>query len=396
MVRISRRALFAQLAALAAAETKMKITSVKAVPFSLLGTGRFGTSQFKSDYDPARWRWFGPFSQLSGSILVQIRTEQGITGYGMGGGGGAACYIIDHHLKDLLVGANPINVEMLWEQMFSSTSFYGRKGVVIMAMSGIDLALWDIAAKQAGVPVYQMLGGAVKDRVPAYLTSPDPKIGLDLGFRAFKLPVNLGPSDGEEGKKKVVEQIKQARQVIGPDGLLMIDVLCRWEVPYTIEMARRLAEYKLHFIEEPLLPDDLTGYQRLCSEITSTRIASGEHEYTHYGFDLLMRNKAAHILQPDLTWSGGLTTGKRVATMAAAGSIPVIPHRGGSVYGIHLIMASANCPMAESFGTGEPGNELMALLTAPFEKGHYKAPTGPGFGVEFPPSLLRKHAPGLM
>jgi L-rhamnonate dehydratase len=396
-MEISRRALLAQLAAaLPAAETKMKITSVKAAPFRLLGTGRFGTSQFKSDYDPARWRWFGPFSQLSGSILVQIRTEQGITGYGMGGGGGAACYIIEHHLKDLLVGANPLNVEMLWDQMFSSTSFYGRKGVVIMAISGIDLALWDIAAKQAGVPVYRLLGGAVKDRVPAYLTSPDPKIGLDLGFGAFKLPVNLGPSDGEEGKKKVVGQIKQARQVIGPDALLMIDVLCRWDVPYTLEMAQRLAEFKLHFIEEPLLPDDLAGYQKLCAELTSTRIASGEHEYTHYGFDLLLRNKAAHVLQPDLTWSGGLTTGKRVATLAAAGGVPVVLHRGGSVYGIHLIMASANCPMAESFGTGEPGNELMALLTAPFENGHYKAPTGPGFGVEFPPALLRKHAPDLV
>ena len=314
----------------------------------------------------------------------------------MGGGGEAACYIIEHHLKDLLVGVNPLNVEMLWDQIFSSTSFYGRKGLAIMALSGIDLALWDVAGRHANAPVFQLLGGSVRDRVPAYLTSPNPEIGMKLGFRAFKLPVNFGPADGEDGKKKIVEQIKQARNIVGQDALLMIDVLCRWNVDYTLEIAERLVEMKLHFIEEPLLPDDIPGYEKLCAEVKGTRIASGEHEYTHYGFDQLLRRKAAHLLQPDVTWSGGMTTGKRVVMLAASRSVPVVPHRGGSVYGMHLIQASANCPMAESFGTGEPGNELMALLTAPFENGHYRAPEGPGFGVEFSDSLLRKHAPELV
>ncbi len=395
---MSRRTLLASMAAaqLPAADRKIKITSVKAVPFRLLGTGRFGTSKFSSDFDPARMRWFGPFSQLSGSILVQIRTDQGLTGYGLGGGGGAACYIIENHLKDLLVGANPLHVELLWDQMFASTSFYGRKGVVIMALSGIDLALWDLAGKHAGSPVYQLLGGAAQARVPAYLTSPNPEIGLKLGFQAFKLPVDLGPADGEEGKKKIVARLQEARKIVGPSATLMIDVLCRWDVAYTLEMAKRLEEVRLHFIEEPLLPDDLAGYELLCKEVTGTRIASGEHEYTHFGFADLLRHKAAHFLQPDMTWSGGLTTGRRVVTLAAAASVPVIPHRGGSVYGIHLIMASSNCPMAESFGTGEPGNELMGMLTAPFENGYYRAPEGPGLGAEFTDAVLRKHAPQLV
>jgi L-rhamnonate dehydratase len=138
------------------------------------------------------------------------------------------------------------------------------------------------------------------------------------------------------------------------------------------------------------------GYQKLCAEVRGTSIASGEHEYSHYGFDLLLRLKAAHMLQPDLTWSGGLTTGKRMVGLAASHSVPVIPHRGGSVYGMQLIAASANCPMAESFGTGEPGNELMNLLTAPFENGFYKPPPGPGMGVEIPDAVLRRHAPQLV
>ena len=384
-------------AMLAPAEQKpQRITSVRAVPLALLPARRFGTSKFTSDFDPARFRWFGPFSQLTGSILVQIRTDQGLTGYGLGGGGGAAAFIIENHLKDLLLGANALNVELLWDQIFSSTSFYGRKGVAIMALSGIDLALWDIAAKAAGAPVWQLLGGLAKEKVQAYFTGTDLDLGLKLGFAAFKLPVNLGPADGQDGKRKVVEMLTRARKTVGPNALIMIDCLCRWDVPYTLEMAERLADVRLYFIEEPLLPDDLAGYELLCREVRGTKIASGEHEFSHYGFRDLLHHRAAHVLQPDLTWSGGLTTGRRVAALAASSVVPLIPHRGGSLYAIHLILASPACPLAESFGTGEPGNELMALLTAPFSNGFYTAPSGTSFGAEFTEAVLKKHAPGLM
>jgi L-rhamnonate dehydratase len=378
-----------------AAAGPIRITSVKAAPFQLLGTSRFGQSNFKGDHDPARWRWFGPFSQLSGSILVQIKTDAGLVGYGLGGGGGAAVYIIENHLKDLLLGADARNVDLLWEQIFSSTSFYGRKGVAIQALSGIDLALWDIAGKSANKPVWELLGGAAKERVRAYFTGPDVDLGLKHGFTAFKQPVNVGPADGPDAMRAFAQRLIAIRRQIGPDALLMIDCLCRWNVEYTLRFAELAAEARLYFIEEPLLPDDLAGYERLCREVTGTKIASGEHEFTHYGFDILLRHKAAHYLQPDLTWSGGLTTGRRVADMARVHSIPVLPHRGGSVYGMQLVISHSNCPMAESFGTGEPGNELMGRMTAPFDKGHYLAPPGAGMGVEFPADLLRKHAPGL-
>jgi len=395
---LSRRRFF-QLAAaapLAAANRMIKITSVKAVPLRLLPTSRFGTSKFQSDFDPARYRWYGPFAQLAGSILVQIKTDQGILGYGLGGGGSAACHIIEHHLQDLLNGVNPLNIEMLWDQMFSSTSFYGRKGAAIMAMSGIDLALWDVAGRVANQPAYQLLGGAARDKVMAYFTGSNLELGLKLGFKAFKMGITIAPEQGLEGKKKLVETLTNARKTIGPDNLLMIDVLCRWNVDYTLEMAERLADVRLHFIEEPILPDDYAGYERLCREVKATRIASGEHEFTHFGFDLLLRHKASHFIQPDLTWAGGLTTGKRVVTLAAAHKVPVIPHRGGSVFGMQLIITSENCPMAESFGTGEPGNELMNLFTSPFENGFYRAPSGPGIGVEIPADLLKKYAPQMI
>jgi len=381
--------------ALLAQSPRQQIVSVKAAPLQLLPPARFGKREFSGDHDPARMRWFGPFSQLSGSILVQIGTDQGVTGYGLGGGGGAAVYIIENHLKDLLIGADARNVQLLWDQIFSSTSFYGRKGVVIQALSGIDLALWDVAGRAMNQPVWRMLGGAARERARGYFTGNNVELGLKLGFTAFKLPVDVSPHDGPDAMKRAVARLIDVRRQIGADALLMIDVLCRWNVDYTIEFVARAEEAKLFFLEEPLLPDDLAGYERLCREVKSTKIASGEHEFTHYGFDLLLRRKAAQVLQPDLTWSGGLTTGLRVAGMAAASRIPVAPHRGGSVYGMQLVAHHPACILAESFGTGEPGNEAMALLTAPYENGHYLPPQGPGCGVEWSGEILKRHAPSL-
>jgi L-rhamnonate dehydratase len=251
--------------------------------------------QVLSDFDSRRWRQFGPFSQLGGAILVQIRTDQGITGYGMGGGGGAAVYIIENHLSDLLMGTNPMNIELLWDQMFASTSFYGRRGVAIMAISGIDLALWDIAGKQAGLPVYRLLGGPTKEKVPAYYTGNDVEQGLKLGFGGVKISSFNDARTGKEGLRRDAERILAARKTLGPEPLLMVDALCAWDVPYTLELAERVAEARVHFIEEPLPPDDIDGYSRLCREVRGARIASGEHEATRFGFQELIRHKAVHI-----------------------------------------------------------------------------------------------------
>jgi L-rhamnonate dehydratase len=333
---------------------------------------------------------------LTGAILVQIRTKEGITGYGMGGGGAAACHIIDTHLKRMLIGADATNIELLWDQLFASTSFYGRRGVVVQAMSGIDLALWDIAGKRAGLPVYRLLGSQYRDRVPGYYTGNDVEHGLKLGFRAVKLANFKDSRAGSDGMGANVQHILEGRQRIGKDSLLMLDALCAWDVPYTIELAERVAEARLYFLEEPILPDDVDGYTRLCKEVRSTRIASGEHEATIYGFRELLRNHAAHILQPDLTWSGGLTDARRVAAAAEAAGVPLIPHRGGSIYGMTLLLTTRTASLAESFGTGDSGNEIMELLTPKLVDGHYLAPTGPGFGVEFSDRVLRAYAPQLI
>lgn len=396
--RTSRRAFLkgATATAAVAATVRQKIVSVKAAPLPLLPASRFGTKKFTSDHDPARMRWFGPFSQLAGSILVQIRTDQGLTGYGMGGGGTAAIHIIENHLKDLLLDADAMNVDLLWEQMFASTSFYGRRGVPIMAISGIDLALWDIIGQSVGQPVWRVLGGASKNRVTAYYTGSDFERASKLGFTAFKMGLfEAGGGPDKESMMRLLPVLKKAREIIGPDAKLMIDCLCRWTVEYTLEFAKRAADLNLYFIEEPLLPDDVPGYQRLVKEIQGPKIACGEHEFTRYGFQEILRNHSSHILQPDQTWSGGLTDARKVATMAQAHGVPVMPHRGGSIFGIHLVVSHSNCPMAESFGTGEPGNEMMARLTPVFDKGQYLPPDKPGIGADLPPAVIKKYLPSL-
>ena len=373
---------------------KLKVASVRAWPVELSinlgGTFQRRPPKFNSDFDTRRWRSFGPFSQLMGAILVEIRTDQGITGYGMGGGGGAGKYIIEHHLADLLVGSDPLQVELLWDQLYNSMLFYGRKGLGVMALSGVDLALWDICGKAAGQPVYKLLGGATKARVPAYYTGFDMSAALKMGFRAFKLPIRDGVNEGREGMQRIVSQVREARKNIGPDTELMIDCLCQWNVPYTLEMAERLREFRLYFIEEPLSPDDIEGYARLCREVRGPLIASGEHEYTRFGFGELMRHKAVQLLQPDTTWSGGLTEVRRIAAMAASESLPVVPHRGGSPYGLAAILSSPNCPLAESFGTLENPNALLQAMTARFEDGYYYPHEKPGFGVELHEALIRR------
>jgi L-alanine-DL-glutamate epimerase-like enolase superfamily enzyme len=371
----------------------LRIVSVKAYPVRVIPNDeRSETPKFKSDFDPARWRHRGPFAQLNSAIIVVIKTDQGVTGYGLGAGGSVAAEIIHGHLSHLLVGADARNVELLWNQMYTSSNAYGRRGVFVMALSGVDNALWDILGKSMGQPVHRLLGGTTKERAPVYMTNANVEVGLKHGVRWFKLPIGDGVFEGREGMKRIVERLKAARQAIGPDAELMIDCSSRWDdVEYTLEMARRLEEVRLYFLEEPLSPDDIFGYARLVREVKSTRIAHGEHEYTHYGFEMLFHHNAIEVVQPDVSWCGGLTSLKRIAVMSGERGLPFIPHRGGSLFGLPLVLTTPHCPVAESFGTGQSGTDVFHAMTPRFEGGYYFPPEKPGFGTELNEELVKKH-----
>jgi L-rhamnonate dehydratase len=329
-------------------------------------------------------------------VIVVIKTNQGITGFGFGSGGSVAREIIHGHLRHLLVGTNPLNVKMLWDQLYTSSNAYGRRGVFVMALSGIDNALWDILGKYSGQPVYRLLGGTTKERIPTYQTVVNDTAtdaALATGVRHFKVPIRDGLFEGEEGMKRTVKLLEDMRKTIGPDCSLMIDVSSRWDnVDFTIEMAKRLEPVNLYWIEEPLSPDNLTGYETLVEKIDSTKIASGEHEYTRFGFAELIRHKAADILQPDVSWCGGVTSLKKVAAMAAEHDLEFTPHRGGSLYGLPLCLSSTRCQWAESFGTNDSGTALMEAMTAPFKDGYYLPSDKPGFGTGLTEKLVKDHA----
>ena len=275
----------------------LRIRAVDAYPIYInqRSDGLLDAPTFSGDDDPRRWRWGGPFEQLPSAIIAIIKTEQGVTGFGMGAGGSAAVEIIDGHLKHLLMGADPLNVEQLWDQMYQSAIFYGRRGVFAMALSAVDNALWDIAGKHAGQPVHELLGGASRDRIPLYQTGGDVAAGVAAGVRNFKrsLPVNpLTPADVLD---RAIDSVLEARDVLGPDGNLMTDCVSRnGTVDWAVGVAERLRPAGLYFMEEMLSPDDVFGYAELVRRIGGggpgwTRVACGEHEYTEHGFEVLVR-----------------------------------------------------------------------------------------------------------
>ncbi len=290
---------------------------------------------------------FQPDPGKLGGFTVEITTDKGVKGYGTGGIGGGQ--IVEQHFTKLLLNEDPFNVERLWDILWRSSMYYGRAGVVINAISGVDMAIWDVIGNALGMPVYKLLGGATKERIPAYCTGNDLEQHREFGFKRLKLAIPHGPADGREGMKKNLELVKRTRDLLGPDGDIMLDCWMSWTERYTIEMAEMVAPYRIYWMEEVLQPHDYAGFGRLNEQIKSTRIATGEHEYTRYGFRQLLEHRSAQIWQPDIHWCGGLTELRRIAALAAAYDIPVIPHTGGTFDCIHFVMATPNAPWAELF-----------------------------------------------
>jgi L-rhamnonate dehydratase len=335
---------------------------------------------------------FYPDPRKLGEFTVEIATDKGLKGYGIGGIAGGA--IVEGNLVRLLLGEDPFNVERLWDIMWRASLPYGRMGVVMNAISGVDLALWDLIGKTLGMPVYRLLGGETKPRIPAYCTGNDIEQHIEFGFKRLKLALPYGPADGREGMKKNVELAKRTRALLGPEGDVMLDCWMALTERYTIELAEMLEPYRIYWLEECLPPYDYEGYGRLNAQIKSTRIVTGEHEYTRYGFRNLLEHRAASIWQPEIRWCGGLTELRRIAALAAAYDIPVIPHLGGAGEGgsrdtVHFIMATPNSPWAEFFfpPPGGPPEvykrfEEDNLITRGPEGIYTRPSEEPGFGLD--------------
>lgn len=237
------------------------------------------------------------------------------------------------------------------------------------AISAVDIALWDILGKSAGQPVFRLIGGRTKDRIPVYASRlyamPIPELRAEAerykaeGYKAMKLRFGWGPADGAAGMQKNIELVRAVREVIG-DGIdLMADAYMGWTLDYAKRMLPLLEPFHLRWLEEPVIPDDTRGYKEL-KGYGRVPIAGGEHEFTIFGFRELLENNALDYIQFDTNRVGGITQARKISALAESFQVPVVPH-AGQMHNYHVVMANLNSPIAEFFPKVdvEVGNELF-------------------------------------
>ena len=320
------------------------------------------------------------------SIVVEIEASDGTIGISAGQGGAPACYIIEEHFKRFIVGQDPRNLNKIWDQMFLSSRYYGGKGLPIWAISAVDLALWDLIGILRQEPVYQMIGGAVRDEIELYCTGARPDLAKESGFIGGKMPIPHGPADRIEGLNANVDKFREMREKVGPNFPLMADCWMALDVPYAVDLAYALRELGVYWIEEALHPDDYDGYKLLKERAPWIRWTSGEHEYTRYGFRKLIESRSVDIIQPDVMWCGGLTELLRISAMAAAYDIPVVPH-GSGPYSYHFVITQPHCPFCEYLNTSMDCQSFPPVFGDMFDNeptqqnGKIKLNDNPGWGL---------------
>lgn len=331
-----------------------------------------------------------------GSLVVEVEADDGTVGFAVTTGGEPAAWIVEHHLSRFVEGAGVTDVERIWDQMYSSTLFYGRKGLVLNAISGVDLALWDLLGQLREEPVYALLGGPVRDELVFYATGSRPDLAQKMGFLGGKMPLQHGPAEGEEGLAQDLDRLRTMRDRVGDDFWLMWDCWMSLDLDHATRLAHASAEYGLRWVEEALPPDDYWGYAELRRRAPAGMlVTTGEHEATRHGFRLLLDMDCADILQPDVGWCGGITELQKISSLADAHARLVVPH-GSSVYSYHFVLTRHNSPFAE-FLMMAPGADEVVPMFSPLlldepvpENGRMTVPERPGFGVRLNPECPRQ------
>jgi L-alanine-DL-glutamate epimerase-like enolase superfamily enzyme len=358
----------------------MKITAVAAIPLAIPPRAASPSS---------------PWSAGTGKqILVRMTTDDGLTGWGecfAYGAPLAVCNIVDDALAPLLVGQDPSRIEHLVDGLQRALMIWGRRGLAMFALSGVELALWDLAGKARGVPVHALLGGLCQPRLRAYASllryATPSDVGLATtamvrrGFTAIKL------------HQVDVESVAVAREIVGDRADLMLDTNCPWSVEEAIRMGRALEPHTLRWLEEPVWPpEDYAGLARVRAAI-DIPIAAGENEATAFGFRALLDAGAADIVQPSVTKVGGITEMRRIAALAAADNVTLVPHSfyygPGLAATVHVAAATPGVPYIE-FPPGELEAPLMAEPLRCVD-GHVGVPERPGLGADPDPAVLERY-----
>jgi L-alanine-DL-glutamate epimerase-like enolase superfamily enzyme len=350
------------------------------------------------------------------TCLIEIDTDAGLTGLGEAkvGVGNLGHYaalvtLIHAELAPLLIGRDPRDVSALWETIYNGTRAHyvaghgrtfpivGRRGITISALSGIDIALWDLLGKSLGQPVWRLLGGRVRERIPAYASGGWAPVGgvgkqlsqyVERGHRAVKMRVGLQDKSVDDSAARV----REARATLGPGVGLMVDAHGTWSVREAQRFARKVEDCDLGWLEEPVSPDNPAG-QAEVRAATDIPIAAGETEQTRFAFRDLIEARAVDVLQPDVAIAGGITETVRICALAATHGLTVAPHLwGGAVLfasGLHLATAVPSVTTLE-FSRGE--NALLNdLVTEPFDlvDGYMIPNDRPGLGITLNRDFVR-------
>ena len=306
-------------------------------------------------------------------LTCEITTNTGVTGIGNAAlAPDLVKEAIDHYYAPLVVGADPFDYGYLWEKMYRRTLAWGRKGVGMVAISAVDIAIWDLMGKLTDKPVFKLLGGRTKRSIPVYYSKlyadsvdamqREAETALKDGFNAFKSRFGFGPKDGKRGMTENIKRVEALREVLGYDNDLMLECYMGWNLDYAKQMLPKLAPFELRWLEEPVIADDIHGYAEL-NNLNIIPISGGEHEFSLFGFRQLLDLNAVSVIQYDTNRVGGITAAQKINALAEAYQIPVIPH-AGQVHNYHLTMANANCPISEYFPVFEVevGNELFYYI----------------------------------
>lgn len=352
------------------------------------------------------FHWSIGEASVRSSCVVEIITDTGLVGWGECFGPARPAAAMIKAYEPWLIGFNPLATEQIWQNLYASYRDQGQKGVPICAISGIDIALWDIKGKHFGAPIHQLMGGPLRTEVKAYATgtyrkrdgNPMDYIAdevaryKDEGFPAVKLKIGFEVDED-------LALIAKVRDVIGPELGLMLDANHGYDAVDAIRLARAAEAFKIGWFEEPVSPEDLDGYLAVKSA-TSIPMAGGETEYTRFGFREIFRRRAMDYIQPDTCAAGGLSECKKIADMANAFGVRYVPHVWGTGIGLsaalHLLAVLPHNPpgrkpwepMLEFDRSEHPARQAVMTTPIEHERGVVKIPTGPGLGIEIDKQTL--------
>ncbi|GAB7009087.1 mandelate racemase/muconate lactonizing enzyme family protein [Halorubrum trueperi] len=354
------------------------------------------------------------------AAIIEVTTDEGITGIGEADSSPAVVEAIvnaprSHDkstgLKEVVVGRDPFDVQVLWDEMFDKSYYYGRKGAAITAISGIDMALWDIMGKVTGKPIHKLIGGKKCNEVRAYASTLFPEDPMNTeymrrqseqiledGFTAVKFGWGSFGQDVEHDH----ELLGAARDILGPNFDIMVDagMTYGWDTKRAIKTTKSLDKaHNLFWMEEPVFADNVEGYAEI-SNATETRIVGGEEEYTAYGFrDFISRGNVDGV-QPDVARSGGITHMNKIASLAAQSGIPFLPHGYSTdilvAASLHLIAANPNAPLLEYCIEDSPLRWDVVEEDLDVEDGYVSVPTDPGLGVTLDRDTIAKYRTKLL